>query len=71
MKDNKELIGVMLCDHSEKLTKQVKIVLPKHYISCLDLIARELNIRKRYIIWDAIGNYLQDCQKAIRPGLSR
>ena len=71
MKDKKELIGVMLYDRDEKLTQQVKIVLPKHYISSLDLIANELNIRKRFIIWDAIGNYLQDCQKVIKPGLPR
>lgn len=58
----KELIGVKLFDPKEKLTKQVKIVLPKNYIRAIDLIAEELNIKKRYVVWDAIGNYIRICR---------
>ncbi len=62
MHRKKELIGVKLLDPNEKLTKQVKIALPKNYIKSIDLIANELNIKKRYIVWDAIGNYLRICK---------
>lgn len=59
----KELIGVKLFDPNEKLTKQVKIALPKNYIKSIDWIANELNVKKKYLIWDAIGNYIQICRK--------
>jgi len=58
-----ELIGIKLFDPNEKLTKQVKIVLPRNYIRSIDLIANELNIKRRYVIWDAIGNYIQVCKR--------
>ena len=66
MNIKKELIGVKLFDPNEKLTKQVKIVLPKNYIRSIDLIANELNIKKRYVVWDAIGNYIRICKNTMR-----
>ena len=66
MDRKEELIGVKLFDPSEKLTKQVKIVLPKNYIKSIDLIANELNIKKRYVVWDAIGNYIRICKDTMR-----
>jgi len=62
MNKRKELIGVKLFDPKEKLTKQVKIILPKNYIRSINLIADELKIKKRYIVWDAIGNYIRVCK---------
>ena len=66
MHEKKELVGTKLFDPTEKLTKQVKIVLPKNYIRSIDLIANELNIKKRYVIWDAIGNYIRICNQAFK-----
>jgi len=63
MNKKKELVGVKLFNPSEKLTEQVKIVLPKNYIRCIDLIADELKIKKRYVVWDAIGNYIRICKE--------
>jgi len=63
MNENNELIGVKLVDPNEKLTKQVKIVLPKNYIRKIDKVADDLNIKRRYVIWDAIGNYLNSCKR--------
>jgi len=63
MNKKKELVGVMLFDPNERLTKQVKIVLPNNYIRSIDLIADELKIKKRYVVWDAIGNYIRICKE--------
>lgn len=63
MNKKKELVGVKLFDPNERLTKQVKIVLPNNYIRSIDLIADELNIKKRYVVWDAIGNYIRICKE--------
>lgn len=63
MDSKEELIGVKLFNPSERFTKQVKIILPKNYISSIDQIAGELNIKKRYVVWDAIGNYIRICKE--------
>ena len=63
MNKKKELVGVKLFNPSEKLTEQVKIVLPKNYIRSIDLIAYELKIKKKYVVWDAIGNYIRICKE--------
>jgi len=63
MTDEQELIGVKIFDQKEKFTKRVKVVLPKNYIQDIDRISDELKIPKRYIIWDALGNYLRSCRE--------
>jgi metal-responsive CopG/Arc/MetJ family transcriptional regulator len=65
METNKELIGVKIFNPDEKFTKQIKVVLPKHYISKVDMIADKLNTERRYVIWDAISNYIQICQNSL------
>jgi len=59
----KIFIGTKLSDPSEKLTRQIKITLPKNYIHHIDQIAGKLNIKRRYVIWDAIGSYIQTCKR--------
>jgi metal-responsive CopG/Arc/MetJ family transcriptional regulator len=39
-------------------TQQVKISLPRHYVHKIDSVSSRMGIPRRFVIWDALGNYL-------------
>ena len=63
MKDDKVLLGVKIDDPAEKLTKQIKVAMPKNYISEIDQIAEKMHVPKRVVIWDAVSNYIRICRR--------
>lgn len=49
--------------NAKVFTTQVRITLPKHQVERVNSIADDLNIPSRYVIWDAIDNYLRICKR--------
>jgi hypothetical protein len=45
-------------DSGQGFTQQVKIALPKHYVHKLDSVSAQMGIPRRFLLWDALGNYL-------------
>jgi len=51
-------------DRDERFTQQVKVALPKHYVHKLDSLSCQMGIPRRYVIWDALGNFLLEFDRA-------
>jgi len=66
MQKSGNLIGIKLKVPGEKFTKQVKISMPKNYIREISFIASIMRVPKRYVVWDAVGNYIQGCRQAAK-----
>jgi len=58
-------------DRGSGFTQQVKISLPKHYVHKIDSVSSRMGIPRRFVVWDALGNYLLQFGGGSRQGEGR